>query len=123
MPTYTYAHGGTVDRDRLRLLLGDTKGTNGIAANWIWSDEELADFILLNSQLIPAARLALQSRINREGIAGDVAAAAVIQGRATATTAAIAALDDVRLIDKQGAIQYRREEDPAAIELDTVGTG
>jgi hypothetical protein len=77
MANWNYTHGGTTNRDRLRFLLGDHRGSNGAytGTNQVFSDEELDDLLLstmANGGVMAAARIALQSRVNREAMAAGV---------------------------------------------------
>lgn len=77
MANWNYTHGGTTNRDRLRFLVGDHRGTNGAftGTNQVFSDEELDDLLLsamCNSNVMSAARICLQCRINREAMAAGV---------------------------------------------------
>ena len=78
MPNWNYTHGGTTNRDRLRFLLGDHRGTSGAwtGTNQVFSDEELDDLLLstmANGGVLAAARIAMQCRINREAMNAGVA--------------------------------------------------
>lgn len=75
MPGYNYTHGGATNRDRLRFLIGDHRGTNGTSATgWLFSDEELSDALAVcGNNLALAARLCMQCRISRESLAAGVA--------------------------------------------------
>lgn len=62
MPTYTYTHGGSTNLDRVRLIIGDNRGTVGVSTGWQFSDDEIsAALTLANSELTPAAALLLLS--------------------------------------------------------------
>ena len=76
MPNWNYTHGSTTDRNRLRFLLGDHRGTSGAwtGTNQVFSDEELDDLLTLTSNNIMAsARIAMQNRVNREAMNAGVA--------------------------------------------------
>jgi hypothetical protein len=74
MPNYNYTHGSTTDRNRLRLLIGDHRGTNGTSATgWLFSDEELDDILTLcPGSLTNASALCLTVRMNREAMSAGV---------------------------------------------------
>ncbi|MDW8206956.1 MAG: hypothetical protein RMJ43_03910 [Chloroherpetonaceae bacterium] len=74
MPNYSYTHGDPSDRNRLRLLIGDHRGTNGTnPAGWLFSDEELDDVLALcPGSLTNAAAFCLTVRMNREAMAAGV---------------------------------------------------
>ena len=81
---YTYSHGSTANLDRLRYLLGDHRGVNGTyatsaawntSANALHCDEELNDLLaatMCNGDILSAARIAMQCRINREAMSAGV---------------------------------------------------
>lgn len=84
MANWNYTHGSTADRDRLRLLLGDHRGTNGAysGTNQVWSDEELDDCLVMAEDRLPtAAQLAMQNRLSRESLAAGVAGTTDTTGR------------------------------------------
>lgn len=74
MANYNYTHGDTTDKNRLRLLIGDHRGTNGTSATgWLFSDEELTDVLTLcPGSLTNAAALCLTIRMNREALSSGV---------------------------------------------------
>jgi hypothetical protein len=74
MANYNYTHGSATDRNRLRLLIGDHRGTNGTSATgWLFSDEELDDILTLcPGALTNAAALCLTVRMNREAMSAGV---------------------------------------------------
>jgi len=104
MPTYNYTHGSTANLDRVRLLVGDHRGTNGVSTNWAFSDDEIADIVTLSgSNLHVAARVCLQIRANREAINAGVAGTTDTTDRTNALLHAISALErmDVPVISSQ----------------------
>src|SRR5258708_9178394 len=75
MATYTYTHGATDAKNRLRMLIGDHRGTNGVSTNWLFSDDELNDILTWVGSssastslagLATAAPICLMVRVNRE---------------------------------------------------------
>jgi len=98
MPNYNYTHGGTTRRDRLRFLIGDHRGTNGAfsGTNQIFSDEELDDLLLstmCNNDVMAAARIAMQCRINREALSAGVSGTTDTTDRPAAIVAAVRQLE------------------------------
>lgn len=86
--TYSYTSGAATNLDRLRFLLGDNRGVpatyatiaafidSTTGAKAAFTDEELNDLLaaaMCNSDIISAARVALQSKINREAMIAGVA--------------------------------------------------
>ena len=98
MANWNYTHGGTTNRDRLRFLLGDHRGTNGsfTGTNQVFSDEELDDLLvssMVNGGVLPAARIAMQCRINREAMAAGVAGTTDTTDRPSALVQALRQLE------------------------------
>jgi len=95
MPNYNYTHGATTARNRLRFLLGDHRGTNGTSSTgWLFSDEELDDALsITTNNLLNAARLCLQCRLNREAMAAGVSGTTDTTDRPATLLAALRALD------------------------------
>lgn len=106
--TYSYTNGSTANLDRLRFILGDCRGVPGTYATmvaWIdattgaqavFSDEELNDLLLstmANGDIPTAARLALQSRCNREAISAGVSGTTDTSDRPAALINAIRQLE------------------------------
>jgi hypothetical protein len=114
MPSYNYTHGTTSALNRLRFLIGDHRGTNGVATGWLFSDDELTDCLILAGSsaaatvtlgIVAAARIALQCRVSREALAAGVA------GTTDTTDRPAAIVNALRYL---GSVQY-----PGATELPT----
>jgi len=108
MPNYNYTHGGTTNFNRVRLLIGDHRGTNGTSATgWLFSDEEIGDIIILcatpgNSNLWQVVQVCLFIRMSREAMNAGVAGT-------TDTT------------DRPAAIKYALESIPSPAILSAGG--
>jgi len=74
VPTYSYTHGATTTLARIRLCLGDHRGTG--AADTVFSDEEIGDLYILAGSISGAVTLALRTRANREAMGCGVAGTA-----------------------------------------------
>ena len=77
MPDYSYTHGASDPLNRLRLLIGDHRGTAAASGGWVFSNNELSDVLTIAaSGLKTAGRICLQIRANREalnaGVSGTV---------------------------------------------------
>jgi hypothetical protein len=109
MPNWNYTHGDTSNRNRLRFLLGDHRGTSGAwtGTNQMYSDEELDDVLLISgtANLLTAARICIQSRINREALAAGVSGTTDTTDRPAALVAALRALDRLPYPGKQSLPQ------------------
>src|SRR5262245_56055513 len=112
--TYSYTHGDTGNRNRLRLLLGDNRGVNNTYATsalWIsgssamFCDEELDDFLIIanggsapssgdGGAILAACRLCIQSRMNRESMAAGVSGTTDTTDRPSALLNALNALQE-----------------------------
>lgn len=113
MPTYSYTHGSTSNLNRLRLLIGDHRGTDGVATNWLFSNEELSDILsLCNDQLLTACRVALQIRANREAMNAGVAGTTDTTDRPSAILLAIRSLSDINLTTSVPKRKRRSYEAP-----------
>lgn len=98
MANWNYTHGGTTNRDRLRFLLGDHRGTSGsfTGTNQVFSDEELDDLLLAtmcDGDIMAAARIALQCRINRESLSSGVSGTTDTTDRPGTIVAAVRQLE------------------------------
>lgn len=98
MANWNYTHGGTTNRDRLRFLLGDHRGTNGAfsGTNQTFSDEELDDLLLstmANGGILAAARIAMQCRVSREAMAAGVSGTTDTTDRPSALVQAVRQLE------------------------------
>lgn len=96
--TYSYTHGGTTNLDRLRFLLGDHRGAAGAftGTNQIFSDEELGDLLLTTmcgSNVLAAARIALQCRLHRESLTSGVSGTTDTTDRPGTIVAAVRQLE------------------------------
>ena len=99
MPNYNYTHGATTDRNRLRLLIGDHRGTNGTSATgWLFSDEELDDLLTLcPGSLTNAAALCLTIRMNRESLSAGVSGTTDTTDRPAAIAGCVRNLEKLTL--------------------------
>lgn len=119
MANYNYTHGATTDANRLRLIIGDHRGTNGTSATgWLFSDEELADILIIcPNKLQNAAALCLQIRLNREALNAGVSGTTDTTDRPAAIANAMRGLErlDLRGISEGVTIEYeaRTNEDLA----------
>src|ERR1044071_1940536 len=100
MANYNYTHGGTTNRDRLRFLLGDHRGTSGsfTGTNQVFADEELDDLLLstmTNGDIMNSARIAMQCRINREAMVAGVSGTTDTTDRPAAIVNAMRQLADL----------------------------
>jgi len=95
-PNNTYTHGSTSGINRLRLLAGDHRGTAGASTGWQFSDEELADILLVASSDLPSAvRICLQIAAQRAAYVNEVIGTnptSDLSGRAGALIAAAGGL-------------------------------
>lgn len=96
-PNYTYRYGSNTPRDNLRFLLGDHRGTLDTATGWLFGDEELDLLLTLcGSNVLEAARVCLQVRLNREAMSAGVAGTTDTSLRPAALREAMDRLDLLR---------------------------
>ncbi len=122
MATYTYTHGGSTANDLIRLMIGDTRGTVGVATGWLFSDEELAKFVdgaYPSSGYVQAARAALVTRLCREAMNAGVAGTSDTSERPSAIAIALDRLDRLSSTNEQAAMTDVLVHDNE--DLDTTG--
>lgn len=130
--TYSYTNGSTANLDRLRFLLGDCRGVPGTYATQAafidattggkaaFTDEELNDLLaadMCNSDILSAARVAIQSRMNREAMIAGVAGTTDTTDRPAAMVNALRNLE--RLVYPKGD-QLPGSEVTANADLDDL---
>lgn len=103
--TYSYTNGDATNLGRLRYLLGDHRGVPGVYADIATfvanakaahTDEELNDLLaaaMTNGDILSAARIAIQCRINREAHSAGVAGTTDTSDRPNGLTVAANALE------------------------------
>jgi hypothetical protein len=102
--TYSYTPGAVTNLDRLRFLIGDNRGVAAAytQATWLttaaalFTDEELNDLLLstmCNNDLMSAARICMQARLNRESMAAGVAGTTDTTDRPSALVSSIRQLE------------------------------
>ena len=115
MANYNYTHGATTDANRLRMIIGDHRGTNGTSSTgWLFSDEEITDILVLcPGSLANAARLCLQIRLDREALNAGVAGTTDTTDRPAAIANAMRMLDQIDLrgeaVTAQNQVRTRTE--------------
>lgn len=107
MANYNYTHGGATDRNRLRLLIGDHRGTNGTSSTgWLFSDEELDDILTLcPGSLTNAAALCLSVRMNREAMSSGVSGTTDTTDRPAAIAGCVRNMEKLSLRDEAASPQ------------------